>query len=326
MEETALISVIVPVYKVEAYLDRCVQSIVDQTYRNLEIILVDDGSPDNCGAMCDAWAEKDPRIKVIHKENGRGGGEARNFGIELAQGTYIGIVDSDDYIHPHMYDHLLQLMKDTADIAECCVLETEEDDARLDDGSYAEGHSYNTLEAMRLHIADSKFRQTPPNKLYRRKTIGDIRFPVGTRIDDEFWTYQVIGNARTLIHSSCRMYAYRQQPNSVMHVSFSMARIQALEAKCQRLDYLKERFPELVSQARVNLWYTSLFMGQMSLIYLNKKERKAAFEKMHMAQKKYSLTKADRSALPLKQRLWAYLSGVSFVGTCRLRNLLKIGM
>ena len=321
-----LISVIVPVYKVEKYLDRCVQSIVDQTYTNLEIILVDDGSPDNCPAMCDAWAAKDPRIKVIHKENGGGGGEARNCGIELAQGTYIGIVDSDDYIHPHMYAHLLQLMKDTTDIAECCVLETEEDDAQLDDGSYAEWHSYNTREAMRLHIADSKFRQTPPNKLYRRETIGDIRFPVGTRIDDEFWTYLVIGNARTLIHSSCRMYAYRQQPNSVMHASFSMARLQALEAKCRRLDYLKERFPELVSQARVNLWYTSLFMGQMSQLCLNERDRRVAFEKLYKVQKEYSLTKADRSTLPLKQRLWAYFSAISFEGTCRLRNTLKIGI
>ena len=92
-----LISVIVPVYKVEKYLDKCVQSIVDQTYRNLEIILVDDGSPDNCPAMCDAWAEKDDRIRVIHKENG-GLSDARNAGMAIATGEYIGFVDSDDWI------------------------------------------------------------------------------------------------------------------------------------------------------------------------------------------------------------------------------------
>ena len=91
------ISVIVPIYKVEAYLDKCVQSIVDQTYTNLEIILVDDGSPDRCGQMCDAWAAKDSRIRVVHKENG-GLSDARNAGLEIATGTYIAFVDSDDWV------------------------------------------------------------------------------------------------------------------------------------------------------------------------------------------------------------------------------------
>ena len=97
MQNEPLISVIVPVYKAEQYLDRCVQSIVDQTYKNLEIILVDDGSPDNCPAMCDAWAEKDSRVRVIHKENG-GVASARNVGLDNAVGQYISFVDSDDWI------------------------------------------------------------------------------------------------------------------------------------------------------------------------------------------------------------------------------------
>ena len=106
-----MISVIVPIYKVEAYLDRCVQSIVNQTYRNLEIILVDDGSPDNCGAMCDTWAKKDERIKVIHKQNG-GLSDARNAGMASANGAYIGFIDSDDYIAPEMYQLLMERMAD----------------------------------------------------------------------------------------------------------------------------------------------------------------------------------------------------------------------
>lgn len=107
-----LISVIVPVFKVDPYLDRCVESIVNQTYRNLEIILVDDGSPDSCGAMCDAWAEKDRRIKVIHKKNG-GLSDARNAGLDIATGTLIGFVDSDDFIRSDMYLLLMErLMED----------------------------------------------------------------------------------------------------------------------------------------------------------------------------------------------------------------------
>ncbi len=118
-EKQPLISVIVPIYKVEQYLNRCVQSIVDQTYKNLEIILVDDGSPDNSPAMCDAWAEKDDRIRVIHKENG-GVSSARNAGLDAANGAYIGFVDGDDYIEPDMYAQLLQaIQKDSSDMAVC---------------------------------------------------------------------------------------------------------------------------------------------------------------------------------------------------------------
>ena len=126
--EEPLISVIVPVYKVEPYLDKCISSIVNQTYKNLEIILVDDGSPDNCPAMCDAWAEKDSRIRVLHQRN-QGGGAARNAGLDLTSGSLIAFVDSDDYIAPVMYAHLYELLKSGADIAECSYVEVAGNDA-----------------------------------------------------------------------------------------------------------------------------------------------------------------------------------------------------
>ena len=119
MQNEPLISVIVPVYKVEQYLDRCVQSIVDQTYKNLEIILVDDGSPDNCPAMCDAWAEKDDRVQVIHKENG-GVSSARNVGLDAVTGSYIAFVDADDWIESDMLEFLLHnIIEFKADISGC---------------------------------------------------------------------------------------------------------------------------------------------------------------------------------------------------------------
>lgn len=320
-----LISVIIPIYNVEKYLNQCIQSVVNQTYRNLEIILVDDGSPDNCPRMCDEWAKKDSRIKVIHKQN-EGSGTARNMALDIAKGQYIGLIDSDDYIEPHMYEHLLGLMGDDIDIVECGILETESDNDALDDGSSYESRIYCVQEAMKLHISDSLFRQTPPNKLYRRSTVGEIRFPVGNRIDDEFWTYRVIANARKLVHTSCNMYAYRQQPESVMHLPFSLHRLQAVDAKCQRLKLLQEQFPELQSQARINLWYTCLYMGQMSLLHMRADERAKAFEKLYVTRKQYPLTNNDKRSLPLKQRVWAILSDVSFATACKLRNCLKIGV
>lgn len=320
-----LISVIIPIYNVEKYLNQCIQSVVNQTYRNLEIILVDDGSPDNCPAICDAWAAKDSRIKVVHKENG-GSGQARNVALDIAEGQYVGFVDSDDYIAPHMYEHLLHFMTENVDIVECNYKETSDDYMLFDEENNWIHQEYTACDALSYHINDTLFRQIIWNKLYRNQTIDNIRFPVGNRIDDEFWTYRVIANARKLVHTSCKMYAYRQQPESVMHCSFSLHRLQAVDAKCQRLKLLQERFPELLSQARINLWYTCLYMGQMSLLHMRADEQAKAFEKLYVTRKQYPLTNNDKRSLPLKQRVWAILSDVSFATACKLRNCLKIGV
>ena len=320
-----LISVIVPVYKVEAYLDKCIQSIVDQTYKNLEIILVDDGSPDRSGQICDAWAEKDSRIRVVHQPNA-GSGAARNAALDMVQGELIGFVDSDDYIAPRMYEHLLSLMVDDIDIAECALMNTESDDAPLEGAEGADILVCSAVEAMSHHIRDRIFRQTPPNKLYRRRAIGDIRFPVGNRIDDEFFTYRVIANCRKLAHSNRRMYAYRQQSGSVMHQSFAPSRLQAVEAKCQRLELIEAKFPKLLPQAKSNLWFTCLYQGQMSLLHLDQADRETAFEQLHAALNRWPLSSGDIQSLPLKHRVWAWLSKRSFSLTCKLRNHLKIGI
>ena len=319
------ISVIVPVYKVEAYLDRCVRSIVEQTYRDLEIILVDDGSPDSCGAMCDAWAQRDSRIRVIHKENG-GSGDARNAGLDVASGDYVAMVDSDDYVAPQMYQYLINLMVPGVDIAECEYLETTTDTAPLDMGTEETVQNFTVNEAMRHHVSDRLFRQVIWNKLYRRQVIGDIRFPLGKRIDDEFWTYRVIANAEKLARTSCRLYAYRQRTESVMHETFSVERLQALDAKCQRLEFLKDYFPELLSIARINLWHSCLYMGQMSLRHMDGRMHKVVFQKLDNIRREYPLVHTDRRDLPMRQYLWAMLSDVSLLTTCWLRNALHIGM
>lgn len=320
MKELPLISVIVPVYKVEAYLARCLESITGQTYGNLEIILVDDGSPDGSGAICDAWAAKDSRVKVIHKKNA-GAGAARNTALDAASGEIISMIDSDDYLEPNMYAHLYSLMEEGVDIAECGIRTTESDDLEMDDGSQAETKVYDVCDAMRLHIRDEIFCQTPPNKLYRRSTVGDIRFPEGNLIDDEFFTYKVIGNARKLARSSACMYAYRQQPGSAMHKPFSLGRLQGLDAKCQRLEYLKENMPELVYEAKFDLFFTCMFVQQECLRSMKGGELETA-------------RKAVRDVLaritPLgphpeeskKKNLLLKLAQKNFEGTCRLLNFL----
>lgn len=320
MEEYPLLSVIVPVYRVEKYLDQCVGSIVNQTYRNLEIILVDDGSPDNCGAMCDAWAAKDGRVRVIHKKNG-GGGDARNAALDAARGQLIGMVDSDDYLAPQMYEHLYRIMGGDADIAECEIGVTDSDAFPLDDGSGAQVAVFSVEEAMRLHIQDKLFCQTPPNKLYRRSVIGDIRFPVGNLIDDEFWTYRVIGSARKLAHSSCRMYAYRQQQVSAMHKPFSFKRLEGLDAKRQRLEYLQAHMPQLEYEGKASLLLSCIFGMQMSLRYLTGPELEAARGKIRTMVSEITPLPVSRK-LSVKENVLVVLAQLSLEGTCRLKNLL----
>lgn len=318
--EMPLISVIVPVYRVEAYLDRCVRSIVEQTYRNLEILLIDDGSPDRSGEMCDAWAEKDSRIRVIHKENG-GAGAARNTALDMARGELIGMVDSDDYIESHMYEHLYRLMEGETDIAECKVGITESDDCPMDDGSEFSVETYSAEEAMLLHIQDKIFCQTPPNKLYRRSVIEKIRFPVGTLIDDEFWTYRVIGNARRLAWSSCCMYAYRQQPGSAMHKPYSIRRLDGIEAKRQRLEYLQTRMPALVYDARVDLFFTCLFAMQGCLRSLPEAELERARQIIRSAVREVTPLGVS-GKLSVKKNLLLLAAQMSFEGTSKGLNFL----
>lgn len=320
MENLPLITVIVPVYRVEKYLDRCLESITGQTYENLEILLVDDGSPDDSGKICDRWAEQDTRIRVIHKANA-GAGAARNTALDEANGSFIGFVDSDDYLHPNFYNYLYSLMTEDADIAECVIGETDGNDLPMTDGTGASVLVCAVEEALRLHIRDEMFCQTPPNKLYRAETIGDIRFPEGNLIDDEFFTYRVIGNARKLVHSDACMYAYRQTPGSAMHKPYSLRRLQGLDAKTERLAYLQNHFPGLVDEAKRDLLLTCLFSMQGCLRSLSPAEMATAREK---------IGKAAALAAPLEipadlgaKRRWLLKSArKNLEGTARFLNFL----
>lgn len=320
MNATPSISVIVPVYKVEQYLDRCIQSIVDQTYRNLEIILVDDGSPDRCGAICDAWAAKDTRIRVIHQANA-GGGYARNAGFDIARGEFIGLIDSDDYIAPNMYERLMQFMTSDVDIVECEMVKTAGDQALFHVSSDAESAVYGGSEAMALHICDRVFRQTPPNKLYRRAVVGEVRFPAGTGIDDEYWTYRVIGNSRRLAHIPDVLYAYRQHPGSVMHSLTIPKRLRAIDAKLQRYAYICEQFPEHTALCAKELCMNCVYQGQVIQRTFSGVESVEAIAYLTTVVKQHPVSQCT-----YKERLWLTLAKASFTGTCRLRNLLGIGL
>ena len=320
MDCMPLISVIVPVYNVEKYLDRCVQSIVEQTYSNLEIILVDDGSPDNCGAMCDAWAEKDSRIKVIHQKNG-GLSAARNVGMAAATGEYLAFVDSDDYIRADMYQSLYdRLFADGSDMAACGV-EMVFEDGSTKPLTRTGSCVLTNEEAMEQIITENWLKQPVWYKLYKTELVRGLLFPVGKYHEDVFWSYQAVARARCVSVFDTPCYFYTQRSGSIMGQSYSIKRMDGLEAKQQRLEYLKIYYPTLANTARIDILFSCIYAMQMSLCYLQHKELSVA--------KKMIVNTWHRSKgslkMSLKQRVWYILACISLEGTCRLRNLLKIG-
>lgn len=321
----ALISVIVPIYNVEIYLNKCIESIAKQTYHNLEIILVDDGSPDNCPNMCDEWAEKDSRIKVIHKANG-GLSDARNAGLSIATGDYIAFVDSDDYIEPDMYEKLLKVaLERHSDIVSCklrMVYENAEYSVSTEDTE--EEIEYLPEEALAALI-DDKIRQVVWNKIYRADLIKNILFDVGKYHEDEFWSYKAIGAATKITTVDYTGYNYLQRSGSIMGNDYSLKRLDAVEAKCLRQKYLDEHFPELTQKGLTDIVFTCLYHGQKIFKCLKKSQKTRALAYLK-SQFTTHVKKIHSNNLSKKQNIWILSAGISFSLTCKIRNLLKIGV
>lgn len=233
-----LISIIVPVYKVEDYIDQCINSILHQSYKNWELILVDDGSPDTCGSICDDFATKDKRIKVIHKENG-GLSDARNAGINIARGNYITFIDSDDYIHE---DYL----KDMIDI----VLMYQADIVQVGYTNETSllGNSSNLQEDMVIFKPEEalhdmlRLKSVQVNawaKLYNRELFTTVRYPVGRINEDNLTTYKLILASKSpVICINRNLYFYRVNLEGIMHSQFNLKRYEVLSFSNEIIDYL----------------------------------------------------------------------------------------
>ena len=234
-----LVSVIVPIYRVEQYLNKCVDSIISQTYKNIEIILVDDGSPDSCGQMCDEYKKIDKRIKVIHKENG-GLSDARNFGLEAATGEYICFVDSDDFVSELYVEKLLKTaLKNKTDIVACNFQYMDEKGKTWVRKEKRE-KIYSTKEAIKdIFTTNQDTEVMMCNKIYKRSLFIDnnIKFPVGKVHEDNFTTYKLYDKANKISLINDKLYYYLQRDNSIMS-TFNKKRFDALLA----LDEIKEYF------------------------------------------------------------------------------------
>lgn len=240
-----LISVIVPIYNVEPYLRQCVDSILSQTYLNLEVLLVDDGSPDNCPAICDAYAAQDPRVRVIHKVNG-GLSDARNAALEVCTGDYIAFVDSDDWVEPEMYTDMMGMMREQKlDIVFCTVQEViDGEPAGVRYRYYPDGTVLPAGEvqkrALKCEIAAAVWM-----RLCRRECFEQIRFPVGRNYEDIAVTFLPFEHAEKVGFLDRPLYNYRINKSGIAHQKKPLTRYQMFLSYCDCHEYAKNHVPEV---------------------------------------------------------------------------------
>lgn len=282
------ISVIVPVYKVEKYLNECIDSILAQTFADFELILVDDGSPDNCPAMCDAAAQRDERVRVIHQKN-KGLSGARNAGLDAAWGNWIAFVDSDDVIDKTYLEKLYCAGKQSgAEIVACNLLFMQEDGSPC---RYQEQPL--CTEILSQDEAIHRMRLTPliqaTKRLHRRDILEGIHFPVGKHYEDAFTTPEIFERVSTVACVEEKLYYYRQQPTSILHGKVTLKNLEEVDANYGLLQcmlrhgkkdaaYLqyalmkryfrnikKQLSPELLQDARVKRAETLIAQAKMEI-------------------------------------------------------------
>ena len=259
--EKPLLSIIVPVYDVENYLQKCIDSILAQTFTDFELILVEDGSPDGCPALCDAAAAKDARIRVLHQKNG-GLSAARNAGLDAARGAWIGFVDSDDYIAPEMYETLYKAVQSTgADLALCDYAEVDEAGVPCQSMHVRLGKKDFTGRELLKNATDSMI-QPAWNKLYRRAVFAQLRYPEGKLNEDLFLIPKICLQIQKAVVVPKALYYYVQRGGSIMNGSKTLRHFDAAEAAQRYWDCLVENtaYDALANAAKFT-------MGSVSRVY-----------------------------------------------------------
>ena len=272
-EKKPLISIIVPVYKVEKYLNRCIHSIVNQTMKDLEIILVDDGSPDTCPKMCDDWAKKDKRIKVIHQKN-KGLSAARNHGIKISKGKYIGFVDSDDYIDKYMYENMVSvLIKEQGDMCCCKLQKVYEKRNFLSKEKFTKDvHVYSQSQYMNkfFKIGSQECVYYATTKLYKREILCNNQYPVGKTAEDVLGTFKALMKCNKIVELDYPYYFYYINNNSITGSGFSMRDFDLLSIWDEIVYLCNKKYIQYIDYAELNrnrIDYTLLMRMAINVKY-----------------------------------------------------------
>ena len=316
------ISIIVPVYNVSKYLKQCLDSITAQSYKNLEIILVDDGSTDGSNRICDEYADNDARIKVIHKENG-GQASARNEAAKIAQGEYIIYIDSDDYINKMHIQNLIQVaLEYDADLVQCAMIEFWDslNETKIIEPKDRQNKKqlYTATAALKEFSYQRIFTPSPWCKLLKKDLMANIEFPVGIGYEDMAITYKIIGRAHKIVYIPEISYYYRQHQNSTMHSKFSEKKIDRIRIADQFLNYIKTYYPELTTSA-----YTRYLLAQLQLLMelpFDKKYKNIRNKTFNNIKMYRNIMLHDKEA-PIKLK---FMVGASYLGPIILMYLGRI--
>ena len=259
-----IVSVIVPVFQSEPYLEQCISSITNQDWTDLQILLIDDGSQDRSPLICDLWEKKDSRIQVVHTKN-LGASHARNIGLDLARGSYVSFVDSDDWIESSMISSLVNVMEeDAADIVVCGREVTTDNNIKT--YSVKNKSVYDNETAMRLLVEDKQVNNYLWDKLYRKDVIKDIRFPYGDRyqvFNDVVSTYRIFKNAKKVVQIPEVLYHYRRYEGSLQgKIIQSRKYVKGLPLLQERFEDLEVSYPMIINE-----------LAEHYLVFLNKLER-----------------------------------------------------
>ncbi len=270
---TPCITVIVPVYNAEKYICECIESILNQTFGDLELILVDDGSPDNCGKICDEYAEKDNRVRVFHQKN-RGVSVARNLGIDNAQGEYITFVDSDDYILPYALELLYHdIVFSNADIS--CASGRKKCSNTIEALEKSKCIIWRDNDSVKKSLLDNGALYSSCRKLYKKEFLDDIRFEEGRKIhEDSFFVFCCCLKKPTFVLRNVYIYYYRNNPDSASHAHFSEKFFDILYFANRKQELVNKYFPEFQAEANNMVVKANLSMLNIFCRTNDKKYRK----------------------------------------------------
>lgn len=273
-----LVSVIIPIYKVEKYICECVDSVLRQRYQNLEIILVDDGSPDRCGEICEEYKKRDRRIVVIHKENG-GLSDARNAGIDIAKGEYISFIDSDDYISPYFYEIVMSIFeKSNFDMVALCRGEDFWDG--MDSGTKLAGnskdytyHECSVKDALMLMFYQ-KIATGAQFKICKKELFKNVRFPVGYYYEDVATTYKLFLKAEKMAVIDSKLYAYRKRFDSIIRQEFNEKKMSAVNIFNELMEKEELMKDKQLKKAVISRSFSMLFSVFLQVPYADQIHRK----------------------------------------------------
>lgn len=282
----AKVSVIVTVYNVEKYLNKCVDSLLAQTLSDIEILLVDDGSTDGSGRICDDYAGKDSRVRVIHKENG-GVSSARNKGLFEASAEYVGFVDSDDYVAEDMYECLYSnLKKEDADVSVCGIYHCYTNEMRTTEdvsGYYVT----DAKEIIRMVMDSRKISVNPVNKLYKKELFDDLLFPEGKLSEDAHIMIRLLSKIRKAVISMAPKYYYVHRAGSITTKTFTRADLSVIEAYSNNLKFILENYPDLEKVAWFRYYWAHFYVldKMMATPHLSSSDQKIKKRIIHRIRK-----------------------------------------